>query len=269
MSWQNFDVTGGAPGGFGGWGGYGGAGGAFAGALVGGVLGPALFGRGYGHDGGRHSWGGEGVVQINAGGHHGSNIGQWELFKEMSDTRREVALNPFLMENALLQQTIANNSSLQNLMMEIGRIGAGIERDILLSKFDNALQLAGISREMAECCCKQLMATTVMGFETQLRDQAMHNQNMLEHRNTQCLIKDTAKDGIIARQAERISALELAGSEARIINAVTANLQPARPVPAYIQANPYENYVPTVRALPPCPPPCAPRWDFNNAGNFA
>jgi len=264
MSWQNFDVTGGTPGVMGGWGGYGGAGAAFAGALVGGVIGDALF-PGYGGRGGHgRGWdGGEGVVQINAGGHHGSNIGQWELFKEMSDTRREVAINPYLMENGLLQQTIANNASLQNLMMEIGRVGHGIDRDVLISRFDNALQLAGISREMAECCCKQLMATTVMGFETQLRDQAMHNANMLEHRNTQCLIKDTEKDAIIRELTRENAALDRRLNTAEIVSTITSTLQPPRPVPAYIQANPYENYMPTVRCAPECNP--RPNW-FDNCG---
>jgi len=205
MAWQQFDTIGGGPGMWGG----GGFGSAFGGALVGALIGEGGFLGRRGHDG-------------------GASFGQWELFKEMSDTRREVALQPAFVENALLQQTIANNNQFMGLHAHVTAGNAAIERDILTN-----------------------------GFNTQLRDQANFGALMTEIAGVKCAIKDAQKDNLIASLANELAESRQAASEGRII----AAMLPPRPVPAYAAANPYENYMQTVRVAE-----CnvGPRWDFNN-----
>jgi hypothetical protein len=214
MSFQTFDQTGTTPaGGF--WPG-GAAGGAFAGGLAGGIVGDLLFDGRRGGRGGHH--GGEGVVQINGAGW--GSPGQWELFKEMSDTRRDVAVMPYITQNSILETVIANNAQFAGMARDIAASTNSTQRDIMTAQFQNALQLAGISREMAECCCKQLMATTVMGFETQLRDQTNMGILMKEIQEVKCMVKDAEKDGIIRHQAETIDGFRQAG----IVNTITGRL---------------------------------------------
>jgi len=268
MAWQNFDTVGAMPGYGGGWFG-GGAGGAFAGGLAGSVLGDLLWPNNRGRDGyggGCDGYGGHGagtVVQINDNdGERGNGrIGQWELMKEMSDTRREVAVMPYIAQNTALEQTIGLNSQLQALASQICQSTNASQRLELEGQYKAALQLCGVSQEMAECCCKQLQATTVMGFETQLRDQAQHCEILKELQEVKCLVKDVEKDGIIRAQTEKIAAMEGRLNTAEII----AAMKPVAPVPAYIQANPYENFLPAVRLAENrgC---CDNRW--SNCGGF-
>lgn len=280
MSWQNFDVSGGmAPGyaygnNYGGGGGlFGGAtGGALVGGLAGSLLGNGLFGRGGNRGCGCDNNGGEKIIQVNDNGGRrgwGSEIGEWETMKELSDTRREVAVMPYIAQNTALEQTIALNQQLGATNAQIGALQMQLcqcccetQRVELEGQYKAAMLSAGLSREMAECCCKQLQATMVMGYETQLRDQKNHGEVMGEIFKTQCLIKDTEKDSIIRAQAEKIGMMSGKLNTAEII----AAMKPVAPVPAYIQANPYENFRPTVKIANDC---CDNnRWDFNNCRGF-
>jgi len=218
-------------------GGYGGflgssAGGAFAGGLVGGLVGDALFpggfrGRGGCFDGG---CGGERVVQINAAdGHHRDGwggCGPWELFKEMSDDRREqveqtVSLQHDLFgiqkdilasglgaRNTALEQTIAFNERLANMAAEAAECCCENKVLGLQNKFDLATQIAATAREAAECCCRTNENILRMGFETQLRDQTNQGAILKELAEIKCQIKEGEKDEIIRNQAEKIAGLQ-------------------------------------------------------------
>jgi hypothetical protein len=227
MSFQNFDTSNsggmGYPGGYGGYGGWlgGAGGGAFLGGLAGSFIGDAFFpGARYGR-GGCDGNGGERVTQVNVNDRGGyGNIGQWELMKEMSDTRREVAIMPYIAQNTALQQTISMNSQIASLAQQICCCCNETQRLELEGQYKALLTSAGLSREIAECCCKQLQATTVMGYETQLRDQTNMGIVMKEIAEVKCMIKDAEKDGIIRNQAETIDNFR----QGSIINTITGRL---------------------------------------------
>jgi hypothetical protein len=255
---------------------FGGAtGGAFGGALVGSLVGDALFpggfGRGRGHDGG-----GEKVVQINGQPNGGWGWGgdPW-LFKEVSDTRREQ-----------VSQTVSLQQDLFGLQRDIldrhcGQLAQafGLQKDVLLgntsllaaikdcccntqyglmeNRYLTEKEICALTNKVMECCCETNMNITRMGYETQLRDQGHFGALMKELTEVKCLVKDVERDGIIRAQAAEIAAKDRALNTAEII----AAMKPPAPVPAYIQANPFENFMPTVRCAPACNEP---RWDFNN-----
>ena len=270
----NTNVSDGGPGY--GWGGgmFGGnTGGAFLGGLAGGLIGDALF-PGRGGRGG-YGWGGDGcdgggkVIQVNENdghGHKGWTDGDWWSFKEMSDDRREQ-----------VQQTVTLQQDLFGLQRDIlerhyGQISQmfGIQKDVLLgntgllaaikdcccntqtglleNRYLTEKEICGLSRQVSDCCCETNMNITKTGYETQLRDQANFGALMKEMAEIKCAIKDSEKDGIIRSQGAQINALELSAMEERI----KFSMKPVAPVPAYIQANPYENYIPNVRCAPRC-----------------
>lgn len=189
------------------WFGGGGTGGAFLGGLAGGLVGDLFFdGRGRrGHDGE-----GEKVVQINNppyGNGYGYNngIANWEIMKEVSDTRYDLSSMNYQGQISALNQQIANDKSFAALQQQICCCCNETQRTELETQYKMALQSCGISREIAECCCKELLAVTTMGFETQLRDQANFGALMKELAEVKCLVKDVEKDGIIRQQAAQIN----------------------------------------------------------------
>ena len=207
--------------GMGGWFGGGSAGGAFLGGLAGGLVGDLFFPDG--RRGGSHCNDGEKVVQIN-GQPYGWNgqVGQWELMKEMSDCRREVAVMPYIAQNTALEQTIGLNQQLMNLQAQMANCCCQNERISLEGQYKALLATAGLSREMAECCCDQKMLTTTMGFETQLRDQTHMGILMKEIQEVKCLVKDVEKDGIIRAQENELNNFRRAGSDRITIDAINA-----------------------------------------------
>jgi len=270
MSWQNFDISGGMPGGYG-WGGgniFGGAtGGAFLGGLAGGLVGDALFpGRGHGRGCGCGCDGGEKVIQVNNPGHgyghgYGGHWGDGLLFKEISDDRREQ-----------VQQTVTLQQDLFGIQRDIlerhcGQLAAafGLQKDVLLgntqllaaikdcccntqhglleNRYLTEKEICALSRQVAECCCETNLNITRMGYEAQLREQANFGAIMKELAEVKCAVKDTESNAIMREQAARIASLEGQLNK----NEIIAAMKPVAPVPAYIQQNPFENFIPRVR----------------------
>lgn len=88
--------------------------------------------------------------------------------------------------------------------------------------YEQARQVDGLSRQMAECCCD-------------LRSGQAAIVNTIER---------TAKDAELREAYAKISELGQMASEQRIIGALLQNLQPPRPVPAYNVCNPYTGQSP-------------------------
>ena len=237
MAFQSFDTVGPAAGG-GGYGGfgYGGGLGAFGGAVVGGLLGPALFGRG--------GWGGG---CGDGGGWGGGGIAPWTIEKEVSDTRRDVAVMPYIAQNTALEQTIGLNERLANMQAGAAACCCETQKGILENRYLAEKEIAGLAAQQAACCC-----------ETQLREQANYGALAKQIAEIGCLVKDTENREIIRDLTRENANMSRALNTAEII----AAMKPVAPVPAYIQANPYENFLPTVKVAPACGP------SFNNCGGF-
>jgi len=220
--WNTNVADGGYP--YGGGGFFSGAtGGAFGGALVGSLVGDAIFPGGRrGHDGGGH--GGERMVQIVNGQPYGwnGNIGQWEIMKEVSDTRYDLASMNFQAQISALNQQLGNDRSFAALQGAIAECCCGTQLRQLESDYKTALMGAGISREIAECCCENLLNTTRLGYETQLRDQTLHGAVMKELQEVKCLIKDTEKDSIIRAQEGELNNFRRGASDRITIDAINA-----------------------------------------------
>lgn len=88
--------------------------------------------------------------------------------------------------------------------------------------YENARQVDGISRQMAECCCN-------LG----------RGQDAII--NT---IERTAAASELREAYAKIAELGTLASEQRIVSTVLQNLQPPRPVPAYQVCNPYTGGTP-------------------------
>jgi len=201
MSFQSFDTSNsggmGYPGGGwggGGWFGGGAAGGAFLGGLAGGVVGDLLFdgrgGRGRGHGG----WDGEGVVQINNNGRghgRGDHIDDLFIMKELFDIHYNQATQTEKLMSQNFQFVLANNAQLCGIAKEIAFTSNATQKEILMAQFANQLQFAGLSREMAECCCKQLLQMTELNYQAQLREQANFGAVQKELGEIKCMIKNS------------------------------------------------------------------------------
>lgn len=221
--------------------------GAFGGALVGGILGDTLFGRrGYGDGYGRD------------GGYGYGNLPGWELFKEQSDMRREAAVYPYISENTALQQTIAFNERLANMQAAAAECCCATQKGLLENRYLTEKEIAGLAAQQAACCCETQKNLLTMGYETQLRDQGQFGALMTKLAELECTVKTTETNEII-RDLTRANA-----EKDRTINTqeIIAAMKPVAPVPAYIQANPYENFLPKVQAVNPCGPA------FNNCNGF-
>lgn len=93
---------------------------------------------------------------------------------------------------------------------------------ICATSYEQARQIDGLSRQMAECCCD-------------LRSGQAAIVNTIERTAAAAELREA-----YAKIAEQNSAL----SEQRIISTVLQNLQPPRPIPAYQVCNPYTGATP-------------------------
>lgn len=234
-NWSSFENNGGVlPNN---WGNTGGGIGAGLGAgLVGGLLGGALFGGGL------------------FGGNTATKDVAVETSKQVGDLQGSMFTSALAAADRGYQQTIAFNQQMSAVDRDVLTMGYDNSRQMcegfyagnttaLQGKYETALQLAAIGYQQEKCCCDTNMNITKMGYETQLRDQGQFNTLMAEILKTQCLVQNTEKDAIMRAQAEKICCLENRLNKEEII----AAMKPVAAVPAYIQANPYENFRPTVR----------------------
>lgn len=251
MAWNSYDVAGSPGNGMWGGGGLGGTAlAAGAGALIGGLL----FGNG------------------GLGGANVSKDVAVETAKGTSDLQAAMLTTALAASDRGYQQTIGFNQQMNTVDRDVLATSYETSRQMcdgfyagnttaLQGKYETALQLAAMGYQQEKCCCETNENIMKMGYETQLRDQSNYGTIMAEILKTQCIVKDVEKDSIMREQAARIYALEGRLNKEEIITA----MKPVSPVPAYIQANPYENFRPVVRVEHDREfRDCDDRWGFNN-----
>ncbi len=122
-----------------------------------------------------------------------------------------------------------------NLAAEQAACCCNTQTAILDAKYANALLAKDAELAAQACCC-----------ETNRNIDAVRTQMATD---TCAIITNQQQLATAAELREVYAKLEernLALSEARIVNAITANLQPPRPIPAYAAMNPYSTYTPLV-----------------------
>ncbi len=117
---------------------------------------------------------------------------------------------------------------------------------VLDAKYANALIAKDAELSAAACCCQ-----TQLGIEQVKTQMAADTCAIINNQNT------VAKDAELREVYQRLNEAERLASEQRIISAVTANVMPPRPVPAYIQASPYSTFIPNVNCVAPTSAQCA------------
>lgn len=104
-------------------------------------------------------------------------------------------------------------------------------RNIDQLRFDEAKEFCAVKED-------------IMGIRFQNQrdtDRIIENQNRIA-----CEAQMREMSAIIHKQQTELS-------EARVIRAVTDNVVPPRPIPAYAAANPYDTYIAPTRLVPPAP----------------
>lgn len=256
MSWNAYDFNSGGAMPFWGGGNTGtGFGGALGGGLVGGLIGGALFNGG-----------------LFGNGNNSAKDVAVETSKQVGDLQGSLFASSLAAADRGYQQTIAFNQQMNGVDRDVLTTGYDTSRQMcdgfyagnttaLQNKYDNAIQLSALGYAQEKCCCDTNMNITKMGYETQLRDQGQFGALMNQLTEVKCLIKDTEAASFARAQAQKICDLESRLNKEEII----AAMKPVAPVPAYIQANPYENFRPVVRVEHERRDfDCDCRWGFNN-----
>ena len=128
-------------------------------------------------------------------------------------------------------------------------VGARIDHSLMENRFIGAAESAATRAEIGRIGCETNRNIDGVRFQNERDTCAIINAG---HKDT-----DRVLDYLVQKDLRE---KDMALSEARII----AAMLPPRAVPAYISANPYENYTPTVNCRPNH---CG--GGFNNCGTFA
>jgi len=139
----------------------------------------------------------------------------------LGDTMRDVGTALGAQINGV-NNTLQSTSCATNLNLKDGFYGTS--NAITNASFANTTQLNALSRQMAECCC-----------ETNRSIDAVNNNITA----AVCSIGNMFKDAELREAYAKISEQGTALSEQRIVNTITSNLQPPRPMPSYVVGNPY------------------------------
>jgi hypothetical protein len=242
----------------GGYGGYDGGGGWLGMLLVIALLGGRGFG--FGHDGGHG--GGHGGCCHDSCCEKEVRMVHEDLNSRFNNLQNQIDFNA----NTGFQRELLRSGD-QNtfgLSREIGAIGMALQncccetqKGLLENRFVNEKNAWTISKQISDCCCETNRSIDAVRIQNE-RDTCSIIQNASN--NTQRII-DWLSCNELKEANARIAALEADKNKLEIIGA----MKPVAPVPAYIQANPFENFVPKVHCVPQqnhCQP-------FNNCGQVA
>lgn len=120
---------------------------------------------------------------------------------------------------------------------QASEINRGVERGFSDTNYNIASQANGITTAIANGFCQ-----TNFNAQTNTRDIVdSQNANTRAILDKLCQMENNAKDEKIADQAQQISALQLAASQAAQNNYLVNQLRTPTPIPAYVVASPYCN----------------------------
>lgn len=185
---------------------------------------------------------------------------------------RDILQQTDSLNNATNNQTLKLIDGFTNLGNNVNNLGFQTllgQKDINATVAQGNCQLgnlvqagfAATNAQAAQCCCDTLRAIDSVNFNAAQNTASINNNinsgfcqtNFNGERNTNAIIQNqTANtqrllDWLSCNELKeanaRIAALEAERNKLEIIGA----MKPIAPVPAYIQANPYENYLPPVR----------------------
>ncbi len=160
----------------------------------------------------------------------------------------------------------------------MGGVGSGATAGDVIAQqnFDTLdTRLAEMAANAASCCCQTQTAVLDAKYAALVNTKDLMAQDAAccceTNRNIDAvktqMAADTcaiitsqtqlAKDAELREVYQRLNEAERLASEQRIIAAVTANVMPPRPVPAYMAASPYSTFTPNVNCVAPASASCA------------
>lgn len=156
-----------------------------------------------------------GIFGNGFGGFGGNNAGLTEEFLD----NRLMARDTFNVNTNLLDTKYALGTEIMENRFNCSQNACNTQKEILQSRYDNALGNQTILANQAQCCCK---------LETAIHAEGEATRNMIQEDKIQQL-------------RDQVYASNLALNNANLANQIITTLQPT-PKPAYITCSPYYAY---------------------------